>query len=78
MGFQDAAQERIGEVRDRLSALRASRKQDFYQDVPSWSHKKDFIRINLPRSGEYPKLLDSLLVQLREIALALKKVELGD
>lgn len=71
LGFQDAAQKRIGEIRDRLITLRMSRIEDFYQSVPSWSQKKDFIRINLPSSGEFPELLEVLLVQLREIACAL-------
>ena len=77
LGFQDSAQERIGEVRDRLSAVRVNRKEDFYFDVPSWSHKRDFIRINLSCSGEYPELLQSILVQIREIASALKENEPG-
>ncbi len=71
LGFQASAQERIDEIRERLSILRMSRKENFYHDVPSWSQKKDFIRINLPCSGEYPELREALLAQLREIACAL-------
>ncbi|MCY4577449.1 MAG: hypothetical protein OXD31_00230 [Chloroflexi bacterium] len=77
LGFQDSAQEHIGEVRDRLSAVRVNRRDDFYHDVPSWTHKRDFIRINLSCSGEYPELLQSILVQIREIASALKEKEPG-
>ena len=76
LGFQDSAQERIVEIRDRLSPLRVGRSKDFFHDVPSWSQKRDFIRVNLPCSGEYPELLDVLLVQLREIADALENVRL--
>ena len=72
LGFQDSAQEHIGEIRDRLSAVRVRRTKDFYHDVPSWSQRKDFIRVNVPCSGEYPELLESLLVQIREVANALK------
>ena len=72
LGFQDSAQERIGEIRDRLSSVRVRRTKDFYRDVPSWSQKKDFIRVNLPSSGEFQELLRALLVELREIASALK------
>ncbi|MDE2715772.1 MAG: hypothetical protein OXI33_02010 [Chloroflexota bacterium] len=75
LGFQESAQECIGEVRNRLSAVRINRREDFYHDVPSWSQKRDFIRINLPRSGEFPELLESLLVQIREIASALREHE---
>ena len=77
LGFQDSAQECIGELRDRLSAVRVNRKEDFYHDVPTWSQKKDFIRINLPSSGEYPELLQSMLVQIRKIASTLKVDEPG-
>ena len=52
------------------------RNQDFYHDVPSWSQKRDFIRVNLPRSGEFSELLEALLAQLREIAGALERVNL--
>ena len=62
----------IGEIRDRLSAIRVRRTEDFYHDVPSWSQKKDFIRVNLPCSGELKELVQALLVELREIANALK------
>lgn len=72
LGFQDSAQEHIGEIRDRLSAVRVRWKMDFYHDVLSWSQKKDFIRVNLPCSGEFQELLQALLVELREIASALK------
>ena len=75
MGFQDSAQERIDEIRDRLSTLRMSRTKDFYHDVPSWPQKKDFIRVTLPCSGEFPELLGALLVQLREIACALNEID---
>lgn len=78
LGFQDSAQERIDEIRERLGILRMSRKEDFYHDVPSWSQKKDFIRINMPCSGEYPELLEALLGQLREIACTLKEIDKGE
>ena len=72
LGFQDSAQESIGEIRNRLSAVRVRRMKDFYHDVPSWSQKKDFIRVNLPCSGEFQELLQTVLVELREIASTLE------
>ena len=76
MGFQDVAQDNIGAVRDGLRELCVKRPENYYHDVPAWSQKKDYIRIDLPCSREYPKLLEGLLVQLCEIADALKDVEI--
>ena len=73
VGFQERAQNNIGIVREGLRELCVKRPEDFYHDVPSWSRRRDYIRINLPCSSEYQELLKSLLEQLREIAEALKK-----
>ena len=76
VGFQDIAQNNIGVVRDGLRGLCGKRPKDFYRDVPSWSQKRDYIRIELRCSGEYPEVLEALMVQLREIAGALKDVRI--
>ena len=76
VGFQEIAQDNIGAVRDGLRELCAKRPKNFYHDVPAWSQKRNYIRIELPRSAEYPKVLEALLVQLREIACALKDVRI--
>ena len=76
VGFQTVAQQNIGAVRDGLRELCGRRPKDFYYDVPTWAHKRDYIRIELPCAGEYPELLEALLVQLREIADALKDVKI--
>ena len=78
VGFQERAQNNIGIVRKGLRELCVKRPENFYHDVPSWSRRRDYIRINLPCSSEYQELLKSLLEQLCEIAEALKKVELPD
>ena len=77
VGFQEAAQNNIGAVREGLRQLCARRPENFYHDVPAWSQKRDFIRIEMPCSGEFPKLLGALVAQLHEIAHALQRVELS-
>ena len=76
VGFQTLAQQNIGTVRERLRRLCARRPDDFFHDVPAWSHKRDYIRIEMPARGELPMMREALLVQLREIAASLGDVKL--
>ncbi len=75
-GFQTSAQRHIATVRESLRELCAERPQDFLHDVPAWSQRRDYIRIEMPRRGELPDVSEALLVQLREVAGALKDVRL--
>ena len=75
-GFQASAQQNIAIVRESLRELGAKRPQDFLHDVPAWSQRRDYIRIEMPSTAELPAALEALLVQLREIAGALKEVKL--
>lgn len=75
-GFQESAQRNIGTVRESLRGLSAKRPQDYLHDVPAWSQKRDYIRIEMPGKVELPYALEALLVQLREIAGALENVRL--
>ena len=75
-GFQESAQRNIGTVRESLRGLSAKRPQNYLHDVPAWSQKRDYIRIEMPGKVELPYALEALLVQLREIADALENVRL--
>lgn len=75
-GFQESAQRNIGIVREGMRGLSAKRPQDYLHDVPAWSQKRDYIRIEMPGKVELPYALEALLVQLREIADALENVRL--
>ena len=76
VGFQMLAQQNIGTVRESLRGLCAKRPDDFFHDVPAWSHKRDYIRIEMPARDEPPMMREALLVQLREIAESLGDVKL--
>ena len=76
VGFQDIAQNNIDVVREGLRRLCAEKPKNFYHDVPAWSQRKDYIRIELPGAGECQELLEALMVQLRDIRDALKDVRI--
>ena len=76
VGFQTLAQQNIDTVREGLRRLCAKRPDNFYQDVPAWSQRRDYIRIEMPARGEFPMMREALLVQLREIADSLNVVKL--